>query len=179
MELKGSKTEENLQKAFAGESMARNKYNYYSSQAKKEGYVQISNIFTETADNEKEHAKMWFKHLHGGAVPKTLENLADAAAGEHGEWAEMYAEMAEVAKSEGFLEIAEQMLGVAKVEKVHEERYLKLATNIKENSVFDKDKVVVWKCLNCGHIHIGKSAPDVCPVCDHPKAYFQILEENY
>ncbi len=172
MELKGSKTEKNLMEAFAGESQARNKYTYYASKAKKDGYEQIAAIFTETADNEKEHAKIWFKALHGGAIPMTMENLIDAAAGEHGEWTEMYKRMAEEAKEEGFTKLAYQFEAVAAIEKVHEERYKKLLEEIKENSVFKKDEVVAWKCLNCGHIHFGKEAPSVCPVCDHPQSYF-------
>ena len=179
MEFKGSKTEKNLLEAFAGESQARNKYDYYASQAKKDGYVQIQKIFEETALNEKEHAKMWFKHLHGGKVPSTLENLIDAAAGEHGEWTEMYERMAREAREEGFIEIAEQFEGVARIEKQHEDRYLRLADNVKNHKVFDKDGVVVWKCQNCGHFHIGKSAPEVCPVCDHPKSYFKVEVTDY
>lgn len=179
MELKGSKTEKNLLEAFAGESQARNKYTYYASKAKKEGYEQIAEIFEETANNEKEHAKMWFKHLNGGTIPSTLTNLLDAASGENGEWTQMYKRMAQEAREEGFEEIAKQFEGVAQIEKAHEERYLKLAKNIKENKVFDKNGVKVWKCRNCGHIHIGTSAPKVCPVCAHPQAYFELVEENY
>jgi rubrerythrin len=178
MELKGSKTEKNLLEAFAGESMARNKYSYYASKAKKDGYEQMANIFIETAENEKEHAKLWYKALHDG-VADTYVNLLDAAAGEHGEWAEMYKTMAEEAKAEGFDRIAAQMLGVASVEKAHEARYLKLAENIKENKVFDKDENVKWKCGNCGYTFVGQSAPMKCPVCDHPRAYFEVKSENY
>ena len=176
MELKGSKTEQNLMEAFAGESQARNKYTYYASKAKKDGYEEIANIFTETANNEKEHAKMWFKAPHGGAVPSTVENLVDAAAGEHGEWTEMYERMAKDAEAEGFTRLAYQFKAVAAIEKLHEERYLKLLQAIKENAVFESDKVVSWKCLNCGHVHTGKTAPGVCPVCDHPQAYFTRVE---
>ena len=168
MELKGSKTEQNLMEAFAGESQARNKYTYYASKAKKDGYEEIANIFTETANNEKEHAKIWFKALHDGAIPSTVENLIDAAAGEHGEWTEMARE----AEEEGFTRLAYQFKAVAAIEKLHEERYLKLLKNVKENTVFESAKVVAWKCLNCGHVHMGTKAPEVCPVCDHPKAYF-------
>ena len=177
--IKGSKTEANLLAAFAGESQARNKYTYYASQAKKEGYEQISAIFLETADNEKEHAKMWFKVLHGGSVPKTVENLKDAASGENYEWTEMYMEFAKTAREEGFNEIAEAFEGVAKIEKEHEERYLALLKNIEDGLVFKKDKVVVWKCRNCGHIHVGEEAPEVCPVCNHPKAYFEVRATNW
>ncbi len=172
MELKGSKTEQNLKEAFAGESQARNKYTYYASKAKKEGYEYVASIFEETANNEKEHAKIWFKALNGGLVPMTIENLVDAAAGEHGEWTEMYSRMAKEAREEGFLKLAEQFEGVAIIEKNHEERYLKLLNEIKEDSAFKKDEVVAWKCLNCGHIYFGKEAPNVCPVCDHPQGYF-------
>ena len=177
--IKGSKTEANLLAAFAGESQARNKYTYYASQAKKEGYEQISAIFLETADNEKEHAKMWFKALNGGSVPKTVENLKDAAAGENYEWTEMYMEFAKTAREEGFNEIADAFEGVAKIEKEHEERYLALLKNIEDGLVFKKDKVVVWKCRNCGHIHVGEEAPEVCPVCNHPKAYFEVRATNW
>ena len=177
--IKGSKTEANLLAAFAGESQARNKYTYYASQAKKEGYEQISAVFLETADNEKEHAKMWFKVLHGGSVPKTVENLKDAASGENYEWTEMYMEFAKTAREEGFNEIAEAFEGVAKIEKEHEERYLALLKNIEDGLVFKKDKVVVWKCRNCGHIHVGEEAPEVCPVCNHPKAYFEVRATNW
>lgn len=176
--LKGSKTEENLLAAFAGESMATNKYTYFASKAKKDGYVQIANIFQETAANEKEHAKLWYKLLHDG-IGTTTDNLLNAAEGEHEEWVEMYAEFAEVAKAEGFDEIARLFEGVAAIEKEHEERYRKLLANIEGGIVFSKDGDRVWHCLNCGHIHIGKEAPEVCPVCDHPRAYFQEKAENY
>lgn len=179
MELKGSKTEKNLQAAFAGESQARNKYTYYSSKAKKEGYVQISNIFAETAFNEQEHAKMWFKALHGGDIPDTLTNLVDAAAGEHYEWTEMYADMAKTAREEGFTKIAAQFEAVAKIEKSHEERYLAVKKNIEEGKVFAREDEQVWVCTNCGHLHVGKDAPKVCPACEHPQAYFEIKPTNY
>ncbi len=178
MELKGTKTEQNLQNAFAGESMARNKYTYFASVAKKEGYVQIANIFEETAANEKEHAKLWYKLLNGG-VKDTLTNLKLAAEGENYEWVDMYATFAKEAREEGFDKIAELFEGVAKIEKEHEERYKKLAENIENGVVFEKDGVVVWKCANCGHIHVGKSAPEVCPVCAHPKSFFEVRAENY
>lgn len=177
-ELKGSKTEANLLTAFAGESQARNKYTYYASKARKDGYVQIANIFEETANNEKEHAKMWFKLLNGG-IGDTVDNLKDAAAGENYEWTDMYAGFAKTAREEGFTHIADLFDGVAKVEKEHEERYLKLVKNIEEGLVFSRDGDVIWQCSNCGHIVIGKKAPDVCPVCAHPQAYFQIKAENY
>ena len=179
MELKGSRTEANLMAAFAGESQARNKYTYYASKAKKEGYEQIAAIFTETADNEKEHAKMWFKALHGDEIPSTIENLKDAAAGENYEWTDMYAQFAKVAKEEGFNKIAYLFEAVGKIEKEHEERYKKLLQNIEEGKVFECGEVKVWKCRNCGHIHIAESAPAVCPVCAHPQAYFEIKAENY
>ncbi len=179
MELKGTKTEANLMAAFAGESQARNKYTYYASKAKKEGYEQIAAIFTETADNEKEHAKMWFKLLHEDTVPSTIENLKDAAEGENYEWTDMYAEFAKTAKEEGFDRIAYLFEAVGKIEKEHEERYRKLLANIEEGKVFELGDVVVWKCRNCGHIHVGEKAPEVCPVCAHPKAYFEIKAENY
>lgn len=179
MELKGSKTEANLMAAFAGESQARNKYTYYASAAKKEGYNQIAAIFEETAGNEKEHAKMWFKLLHNGKVPDTLTNLKDAAAGENYEWTDMYAQFATVAKEEGFDHIAYLFEEVGKIEKEHEERYNKLIDNIENGKVFERDGIVVWKCSNCGHIHIGTKAPEVCPVCAHPKAYFEIKADNY
>ena len=179
MNLKGSKTEANLMTAFAGESQARNKYTYYASKAKKEGYEQIAAIFTETANNEKEHAKLWFKLLHDGDVPNTEANLADAAAGENYEWTEMYAEFAKTAKEEGFDRIAYLFEAVGKIEKEHEERYRKLLENVKGGFVFSKDGDMVWVCRNCGHIHIGKSAPEVCPVCAHPKAYFELRAQNY
>lgn len=179
MELKGSKTEANLMAAFAGESQARNKYTYYASAAKKEGYNQIAAIFEETAGNEKEHAKMWFKLLHDGKVPDTLTNLKDAAAGENYEWTDMYAQFAAVAKEEGFDHIAYLFVAVGKIEKEHEERYNKLIDNIENGKVFERDGIVVWKCSNCGHIHIGTKAPEVCPVCAHPKSYFEIKADNY
>ncbi len=178
-ELKGTKTEANLQTAFSGESQARNKYTYYASQARKDGYNQIADIFEETAGNEKEHAKLWFKFLHGGAVPTTTDNLKDAAAGENYEWTDMYAGFAKTAREEGFEQIAILMEGVAAIEKGHEERYLKLLANIKEGKVFARNGVYVWKCSNCGHIHIGETAPQLCPVCAHPQAYFEIKAENY
>ena len=179
MELKGSKTEQNLMTAFAGESQARNKYTYFASKAKKEGYEQIAAIFQETADNEKEHAKMWFKLLNGGDIPTTVENLKAAAEGENYEWTDMYDRMAKEAKEEGFDRIAYLFEAVGKIEKEHEERYLKLLDNVKEGKVFDCGEVKVWKCRNCGHIHVGKTAPAVCPVCSHPQAYFEIKAENY
>ncbi len=179
MELKGSRTEANLMTAFAGESQARNKYTYYASKAKKDGYVQIAQIFEETANNEKEHAKIWFKLLHDGGVPTTVENLKDAAAGENYEWTEMYAEFAKVAKEEGFDHIAALFEMVAKIEKDHEERYKKLLANIEGGLVFSRDGDIMWICSNCGHVHIGKEAPEICPVCAHPKAYFMMKSENY
>ena len=178
MELKGSKTEENLLAAFAGESEARNKYTYYASKARKEGYVQIANIFEETAANEKEHAKMWFKLLKGG-IGTTAENLADAAAGENYEWTDMYATFAKEAREEGFDEIATLFEGVAAIEKEHDERYKKLLENVEKGLVFSKDGDTIWQCSNCGHICIGKQAPEVCPVCAHPQSYFQVKAENY
>ena len=165
--------------AFAGESQARNKYTYYASKAKKDGFEQIAALFLETAENEKEHAKIWFKLLHGGAVPGTIENLKDAAAGENYEWTDMYAGFAKEAKEEGFDEIAALFEMVAKIEKEHEERYLKLLANIENGVVFSKDGDAIWKCRNCGHIVIGKAAPELCPVCAHPKAYFEIKADNY
>ncbi|MBQ8472015.1 MAG: rubrerythrin family protein [Bacilli bacterium] len=179
MELKGSKTYENLMTAFAGESQARNKYSYYASKAKKDGYEQIAAIFEETANNEKEHAKMWFKELHGGEVPDTLENLNDAADGENYEWTDMYDEFAKVAREEGFTRIANLFEGVAKIEKEHEERYRKLIANIEGGLVFSKEGDTIWKCRNCGHIVIGKKAPKMCPVCAHPQSYFEVKAENY
>ena len=178
MELKGSRTEANLMAAFAGESQATNKYTYYASKAKKDGYNQIAAIFTETAANEKEHAKLWFKLLHGG-IPSTLENLADAANGENYEWTDMYSEFAKVAREEGFDYIATLFEGVAAIEKEHEERYRKLIANIEGGLVFSRDGDVVWQCANCGHICVGKKAPELCPVCAHPQSYFQIKAENY
>ena len=179
MELKGSKTEANLRTAFAGESQARNKYTYYASQAKKEGYVQIAKLFEETAANEKEHAKIWFKLLNGGDVPGTADNLLDAASGENYEWTEMYAEFAKTAKEEGFDRIAYLFEAVGKIEKHHEERYRKLLENVKDGLVFSRDGECIWQCSNCGHVHIGKKAPAMCPVCAHPQAYFELKAENY
>ncbi|MCI8397009.1 MAG: rubrerythrin family protein [Clostridia bacterium] len=179
MDLKGSKTEKNLWEAFAGESQARNKYTYYASKAKKDGYEQIAAIFEETAQNEKEHAKIWFKLLNGGEVPPTEKNLKDAAGGENFEWTDMYARMAKEAKEEGFDHIAYLFEEVGKIEKEHEARYLKLLENVKDGLVFTKDGDKIWKCRNCGHIAIGKSAPEVCPVCNHPQSYFEIKAENY
>lgn len=176
-ELQGTKTLENLMIAFAGESQARMKYDYYASQAKKDGFVQIQKIFEETAGNEKEHAKLWFKLAHG--IGDTKSNLLDAAAGENYEWTEMYLEMAKTAREEGFVEIAEQMEGVAAIEKLHEERYRKLAANIEKGEVFVKIDESRWQCLNCGHVHEGKEAPEMCPVCNHPQAYFAVRSENY
>ena len=178
-ELKGTKTEQNLMTAFAGEAQARTKYTYYASQAKKEGYEQLSAIFMETAENEKEHAKLWFKALHGGAIGSTAENLKDAAAGENYEWTDMYKGFAEDARNEGFNELAAAFEMVAKVEKEHEERYLTLLKHLEEGKIFLKDGTVAWKCRNCGHIHIGVSAPALCPVCKHPQAYFEVRAENY
>ena len=177
MELKGSKTEANLWKAFAGESMARNKYTYFASKAKKEGFEQIAAIFEETDGNEKEHAKLWFKEL--GGIGDTAANLKAAAAGENEEWTQMYKEMAETAKSEGFEKLAFLFEGVGKIEKEHEERYLTLLKNLEEGKVFEKDGEYVWKCRNCGHIHFGRTAPEVCPVCAHPQAYFELQAKNY
>lgn len=179
MELKGSKTEQNLKNAFAGESQARNKYTFFASQAKKDGYEQIASIFLETAENEKEHAKLWFKLLNGGAVPTTTENLKAAANGENFEWTDMYADFAKTAREEGFEHIAFLFEEVGKIEKEHEARYLKLLENIENGLVFSKDGDRIWKCRNCGHIVIGKSAPEVCPVCNHPQSYFEIKNENY
>jgi rubrerythrin len=178
-ELKGTKTEKNLQTAFAGESQARNKYTYFASKAKKDGYEQIAAIFEETAGNEKEHAKMWYKLLHGGKVNDTIQNLEDAAAGENYEWTDMYAQMAKDARDEGFDEIADKFELVAAIEKHHEERYLKLLQNVKEGLVFSREGDRIWKCRNCGHIVIGPKAPDVCPTCNHPQSYFEISAENY
>ncbi len=178
MELKGSKTEKNLQAAFAGESQARNKYTYYASKARKDGYVQIANLFEETADNEKEHAKIWFKLLNDG-IPDTATNLKDAANGENYEWTDMYAKFAKEAREEGFTQIADLFEGVAKIEKEHEKRYLKLLENVKGGIVFSKDEEMIWQCSNCGHVVVGKKAPEVCPVCNHPQAYFQVKAENY
>jgi len=175
MELKGSKTEKNLQTAFAGESQARNKYTYFASKAKKEGYEQISAIFTETAANEKEHAELWFKYL--GGIGTTAENLKAAAAGENEEWTDMYVRFANEAKEEGFDDIAARFAGVGAIEKEHEKRYLALLKDLEEGKVFKKDGVVIWKCRNCGHIHVGTEAPSVCPVCAHPQAYFEVCGE--
>ena len=177
MELKGSRTEKNLMAAFAGESQARNKYTYFASVAKKEGYEQISEIFNKTADNEKEHAKMWFKLL--GALGNTAQNLADAAAGENYEWTDMYATFAKEAEEEGFTEIAEKFRAVAAIEKTHEERYRKLLSNVEMQKVFEKSEETIWECRNCGHLVMGKKAPDVCPVCAHPRSFFEIRKENY
>ena len=179
MNLKGTKTEKNLQEAFAGESMARNKYTYYASKAKKDGYVQISKIFEETASNEKEHAEIWFKYLHDGKVPGTVENLNDAASGENLEWTDMYARMAAEARAEGFDEIADKFEMVGAIEREHEERYRKLLANIEGGLVFSRDGDAIWQCSNCGHIVIGPQAPDICPVCDHAQAYFQLKPTNY
>ena len=178
MNLKGTKTEKNLQDAFAGESMARNKYTYYASRAKKDGYVQISKIFEQTANNEKEHAKLWFKYLNDG-MPDTVTNLKDAAAGENYEWTDMYARMAKEAREEGFDEIADTMEGVLAIERSHEERYAALLSNIEDGSVFEKEEETLWECLNCGHLHKGKTAPAVCPVCNHPQSFFEVRKENY
>ncbi len=178
-ELKGSKTEKNLWEAFAGESQARNKYTYFASKAKKDGYEQIAAIFQETADNEKEHAKLWYKLLHGGEIPTTAENLKTAAEGENYEWTDMYDRMAKEAKEEGFNEIAALFEMVAKIEKEHEERYKKLLENVEGDLVFSRDGDVIWKCRNCGHIVIGKKAPEICPVCKHAKSFFEIKAENY
>ena len=178
-ELKGTKTEANLMAAFAGESQARNKYDYFASQAKKDGYEQIAAIFQETALNEKEHAKMWYKLLNGGSVSGTMDNLNEAADGENFEWTDMYLNFAKEAREEGFDEIAEKFEGVAKVEKEHEERYRRLIENIKGGLVFSRDGDRIWQCRNCGHIVIGREAPEICPVCDHPRAYFQLKMENF
>ena len=198
VDFENSQTKKNLEAAFAGESQATNKYAYYASKAKKEGYVQISDIFTETSGNEKEHAKLWFKYLHGGEVPDTLTNIKDAAAGEHGgevpdtltnikdaaagenyEWTDMYKGFAETAEAEGFTEIAAKFRMVGEIEKHHEERYLKLAERVEKGEVFAREGVKVWKCLNCGHLHVGAEAPEVCPVCNHPRAYFEEQKINY
>ena len=178
-ELKGTKTERNLQEAFAGESQARNKYSYWASKAKKDGYQQIAAIFEETAANEKEHAKMWFKLLEGGSIKSTTENLKAAADGENFEWTDMYERMAKEADEEGFSEIAQKFRAVAAIEKEHEERYRKLLKNIEDGIVFSRDGERIWKCRNCGHIVIGQKAPEICPVCDHPQAYFELRAENY
>ncbi|WP_279148880.1 rubrerythrin [Segatella bryantii] len=178
-ELKGTKTEKNLLEAFAGESQARNKYTYFASKAKKDGYEQIAAIFEETAANEKEHAKLWFKYLEGGAIRDTMSNLKAAAEGENYEWTDMYDRMAKEAEEEGFTEIAAKFRLVAAIEKHHEERYKKLLQNIEEGIVFSRDDDRIWKCRNCGHIVIGKKAPEVCPTCNHPKSFFEISAENY
>ena len=179
MELKGSQTEKNLMEAFAGESQARNKYSYFASKARKDGFEQIAAIFEETANNEKEHAKLWFKELNGGDIPSTAENLLAAAEGENYEWTDMYDKFAKVADEEGFTEIAAKFRAVAAVEKTHEERYRKLLENVKEGLVFSRDGDRVWLCRNCGHIHFGKEAPQVCPVCAHPQSFFELRAENY
>lgn len=179
MELKGSRTEQNLMTAFAGESQARNKYTFFAMKAREEGMEQIANIFEETARNEQEHAHLWFKHLHGGAMPTTADNLVAAAEGENYEWTEMYADFAKVAREEGFTRIAAQMDMVAKIEKAHEERYLKLLDNVKENKVFKKEEKVSWICGICGYVHVGEQAPAICPLCGYDKAYFEIKKENY
>ena len=177
MNLKGTKTEQNLMAAFAGESQARNKYTYFASTAKKEGYEQISAIFAKTAENEKEHAKMWFKLL--GGLGNTAQNLAEAAAGENYEWTDMYATFADEADAEGFHDIAEKFRAVAEIEKAHEERYRKLLANVEMQKVFEKSEITMWECRNCGHLVMGVKAPDVCPVCAHPQSYFEVRAENY
>ena len=177
MELKGSKTEKNLMAAFSGESEARNKYTYFASVAKKEGYEQIAAIFQDTANNEKEHAKMWFKELQG--IGNTIQNLKSAAAGENYEWTDMYATFAKEAEEEGFTALAAKFRAVAAIEKTHEERYLKLLSNVEMQKVFEKAEETMWECRNCGHLVIGKKAPQVCPVCAHPQAYFEVRKENY
>ncbi len=179
MEFKGSRTEANLMAAFAGESQARNKYTYYAAKAKEDGYEQISAIFTETANNEKEHAEIWFKQLHDGSVPSTAENLLDAAAGENYEWTEMYKEFERVANEEGFVQIAALFKMVGAIEKEHEKRFRILSENLEKGLVFARNGETVWLCRNCGHLHVGKEAPAVCPVCTHPRAYFEIKAENY
>ena len=179
MEFKGSRTEANLMAAFAGESQARNKYTYYAAKAKKDGYEQIAAIFTETANNEKEHAEIWFKQLHDGSVPSTAENLLDAAAGENYEWTEMYKEFERVANEEGFVQIAALFKMVAAIEQEHEKRFRALSENLEKGLVFARSGETVWLCRNCGHLHVGKEAPAVCPVCTHPRAYFEIKAENY
>lgn len=178
-DLKGTKTEKNLQIAFAGESQARNKYSFYASKARKDGYEQIAALFEETAQNEKEHAKLWFKYLYGGEIADTMTNLQDAADGENYEWTDMYANMAKEAREEGFTEIAARFDLVAAIEKHHEERYLKLLQNIKDGIVFSRDGDRIWKCRNCGHIVIGPKAPKVCPTCKHPQSFFEIDAQNY
>ena len=178
MNLQGTKTEANLLAAFAGESQARNKYTYYASKAKKDGFVQVSELFTETANNEKEHAEIWFKLLHGG-MPDTMANLTDAAGGEHFEWTDMYATFEKEARDEGFTDIAELFKGVGKIEKDHEERFLALKNNIEKETAFEKDHEIAWVCLNCGHVHYGKKAPQLCPICEHPRSYFAQKATNY
>jgi rubrerythrin len=178
-DLKGTKTERNLAEAFAGESQARNKYTYFASKARKDGYEQIAAIFEETATNEKEHAKIWFKLLCGGEIPSTKDNLIAAAAGEHGEWTDMYARMAKEAAEEGFSDIAKLFESVAAIEKEHEARYLKLLGSVEAGTVFDKEEDSVWSCRNCGHVAVGESAPDKCPVCNHPRAYFELRAGNF
>jgi rubrerythrin len=179
VDFESSQTKKNLEYAFAGESQATNKYAYYASKAKKEGYVQISNIFAETSGNEREHAKLWFKYLHNGEVPDTLTNLLDAAAGENDEWTDMYVRFEAEAKEEGFTEIAAKFHMVAAIEKAHEERYRQLAARVEAGEVFEREGVKVWKCLNCGHLHVGAKAPEVCPTCNHPKSYFEEQSINY
>ena len=179
MELKGSETEKCLQAAFAGESQARNKYTYFASKAKKEGYEQIAAIFLETADNEKEHAKLWFKYLEGGEIKPTADNLLAAATGENDEWTDMYPKFAEIAEKEGFKEIAMKFRMVGEIEKHHEERYRKLLDSVQKQVVYVSEDVAIWKCRNCGHIHVGKFAPEICPVCKHPRAYFELSVVNY
>ena len=179
VDFESSQTKKNLEAAFAGESQATNKYAYYASKAKKEGYVQISNIFSETSGNEREHAKMWFKYLHDGEVPDTLTNLKDAASGENDEWTDMYPGFAATAEEEGFTEIAAKFRLVANIEKAHEERYLKLAERVEKGEVFEREGVKVWKCINCGHLHVGDAAPKMCPVCMHPQSYFEEQVVNY
>ena len=179
VDFENSQTKKNLEAAFAGESQATNKYSYYASQAAKDGYQQISNIFTETSGNKKVHAKLWFKYLHGGKIPETAENLKDAAAGENYEWTTMYADFAKVAEEEGFAEIAAKFRLVGNIEKTHEERYQKLLERVESGEVFEREGVKVWKCLKCGHLHVGASAPKICPVCGHPQAYFEEQSLNY
>jgi rubrerythrin len=179
VDFASSQTKKNLEEAFAGESQATNKYAYYASKAKKDGFVQISQIFAETSGNEREHAKLWFKYLHDGAVPDTMTNLLDAASGENYEWSSMYPEFAQVADEEGFTEIAAKFRLVADIEKAHEERYRKLAERVEKGEVFEREGVKVWKCLNCGHLHVGDKAPAVCPACNHPQSYFEEQVVNY
>ena len=179
VDFERSQTKKNLEAAFAGESQATNKYAYFASKAKKDGFVQISQIFAETSGNEREHAKLWFKYLHGGAVPDTIDNLKAAAAGENDEWTSMYPEFERVAREEGFDEIADRFALVADIERAHEERYLKLLERVEKGEVFEREGVKVWKCLNCGHLHVGEKAPEVCPACNHPQSYFEELAINY